>query len=1107
MRNVLIKDTLKEIIKSRKRFLSIFLIILLGAGFFAGIKAISPDMKKAADNYFDESNFMDFRLLSTLGMTEDDIEEIKKIPGVNNVEPQVSIDAIIQIKDKESVVKLHTLPLDKIKNGEEYLNKVKLIDGRLPSTQDECVIDSGLTEYSGFNIGDTLQVEVPDQNIKDSLKVESFKIVGVVTSPLYISLDRGTSSLGSGKIIAYVYVPDIAVSTDVYTEIYVSIEGSKVYETFSNGYKEFIDTYKVSLEELGKIRKDIRYDEIVTKGKEELDKAKEELDKQRSEAQKKISDSREKIKKAEIDLNNAERELVKSEKEANEKFSQAEELLNNGKLEFNEKEKEFNEQKNKYEPIINSATTAIQGLEYSLSTLETLISKNEEVIIQKQELISSNKIEIENLRESLGNISEDEKVEVLANIVKLENENNELSNQINLRKKENEYMRAGKESLNEKIPVLKATLDENIQKLNDANTAINNARNELTNKEIELNNSKQEAYAKINSGKYSIQTARNEIEKNKELLDSEEKNADIKLQEAEENIRLARQKLEEVKEPKWYVLDRNMNAGYYSYNQDSDRIAAIARVFPVMFFIVAALVSLTSMTRMVEEQRGQIGILKALGYSKYKIALKYIIYSLLATFLGAVIGISIGFVLLPTIVFNVYGMLYNMPPTVTEFNVKYAILAILLSILCTTIATIFACIKELKETPSTLMRPKAPKMGKRILLEKIPFIWNKLNFTMKVTARNIFRYKKRFLMTIIGIGGCTGLLLVGFGLKDSISSMLPLQFNNIFNYKLDISLKDNYTKEELSKINETINSIPEIKDYQFINEHAITFEKGGVQKEGQIVVVDDTEKFKKYINLQDRKSKTKITFNKDSVILTEKMANMLNVKVGDTINIKNSDEDTVEVIVTDITENYIYHYMYISSQKYEQIYNEKVNNNKVIANIQEDIDDTRKSGITATLLENKNLTNAAFTFDTFDMFDDAMKSLNSVVLILIVSAGLLAFVVLYNLSNINISERVRELATIKVLGFYDREVTSYVYRENIILTIIGSLLGLVIGYFLNDFIITTCEVDLVMFGRVIKVISYIFALIITFVFSTIVNIATHFTLKKIDMIESLKSVE
>lgn len=1107
MKNILLKDTIKEIKSTRKRFISILLIILLGAGFFAGIKAISPDMKKAADKYFDESNFMDFRLLSTLGMTEDDIKEIEKIDGIKNVEPAISIDALIKVDDKESVIKLHTLPMDKGNLSASYLNELELIDGRMPKKDNECVIDSKLLEYSNYKLGEKLEIIIPDEEMSEKMSVKEFVIVGEVKSPMYMSLDRGTSSLGSGKVLSFVYIPDTVVDTDVYTEIYVNVEGADKYLTFSKEYEEYIKSYADELEELGKIRKDIRYNEIVVEGKNKLDEAKKKLDESKTESDKKILEANQKIKEAQDNINLAQIRIQKEEEEANAKFKEAEEQLSAAKAELAVKEEEFDKQKEKYEPLIESASSVIQGLEYSLSILDNLIEKNEEAISQKTQQKEENEARIQELTNSLNDAPDSEKEIILEEIARLSSSNAELTTQIEFRKKENEYMRAGKESINEKLPVLKEELNTNKRKLEEANELLNSAKSELASKEEELNNSKIQAYAMIDNAKRELQIGRNNLEANKKLLEEETKNAEAKINEAEEKIKEARDKLDEVKEPKWYVLDRNKNAGYFSYSQDSDRIAAIAQVFPVMFFVVAALVSLTSMTRMVEEQRGQIGLLKALGYSKYKIAQKYVLYSLLASVIGSIIGILIGFKLLPTIVFNVYGMLYNMPPTFTEFNLKYAILAIIVSVFCTTFATILACIKELREVPAALMRPRAPKKGKRILLEKIPFIWNKFNFTAKVTARNIFRYKKRFLMTIIGIGGCTGLLLVGFGLKDSITSMIPMQFEDIFNYKLDISLKDGYTEEEFEKLENTLKNINEIKEYAGINEHAITFEKDDIQKEGQMVVVENVDNFSKYINLQDRSSKEKINFENDSVIITEKVAKMLNVKVGDSIKIKNSDEEMIELEITDITENYIYHYIYISEEKYEEIYKEKANINKLIVNVSDDIEKSRKSEITTTLLENKILTNATFTSDTFDLFDDAMESLNSIVLILIVSAGMLAFVVLYNLSNINISERVRELATIKVLGFYDREVTSYVYRENVVLTIIGAILGIGIGYFLNDFIITTCEVDLVMFARVIKPLSYILAIAITLIFSVIVNIATHFALKKIDMIESLKSVE
>ena len=514
------------------------------------------------------------------------------------------------------------------------------------------------------------------------------------------------------------------------------------------------------------------------------------------------------------------------------------------------------------------------------------------------------------------------------------------------------------------------------------------------------------------------------------------------------------------------------------------------------------------MTRMVEEQRVQIGTLKGLGYSKFQIASKYIIYALIATILGSLIGMAIGFYLLPSIIFDMYCMMYTLPPIVLEFNTEYATLGLLAAMVCTVGATIYSCARTLASTPASLMRPKAPKPGKRVFLEKIPFIWSKLNFTQKVTLRNIFRYKKRFLMTIIGIAGCTSLIIAGFGLRDAIGSMIPSQYGEIFKYNLEISLKEGLTTKQTQEAYETISAKENIANSMLINIQSVSIDKNDNNQSIQLVVPQDVEKLKDFITLRDRKHQDE-TYQLDNsgVIITEKLATLLDIKQGDTIILELEEDNKVEVKVTAITENYLFHYIYMSPELYKQLYEEEIKSNTILAIIPE-LTLEREDELGKEILgEEDYISGVTFTSVTTDMFEDVMNNMSLVVFILIVAAGMLAFLVLYSLSNTNISERIRELATIKVLGFYHKEVYNYVGKETIILTIIGILLGLGGGYFLTTYIIKTCELDMLMFNPQIRFMSYIYGILITAIFTIIVSIGTYFALKKIDMIESLKSVE
>lgn len=565
----------------------------------------------------------------------------------------------------------------------------------------------------------------------------------------------------------------------------------------------------------------------------------------------------------------------------------------------------------------------------------------------------------------------------------------------------------------------------------------------------------------------------------------------------EKEIRKEKKKIrQELKNEKlegqtWYVLDINSNTGFYQYKQDTERIDNVAKVFPLVFFIVAVLICLTTMTRMVEEERSQIGTLKSLGYKDSAIMFKYVLYASLATIIGGMIGVLIGYRLLPDICFDMYKNMYRIGDIKLSYYSSLTFQGMMIALLCTLGATIYTCRKTLKESPANLLRPVAPAPGKRVLLEKIPCIWNHLSFSYKVTVRNVFRYKKRFLMTIIGIAGCTGLILAGFGLKDCIVKMVPHQYEGIFNYQVKITLDENQTKDTINKIKEN----KKVKDLLQIQEESITLDNKDTNQSITLIVPKDN--IDGFIKLQDRKSKEKYQL-KDGVIVTEKLANLLDLEEGDTLKFTGTDTYTEKV--SNITENYLFHYIYLPKEKYKGTYNTVLLKTKNMTEKQE-------KNFANELKEIPGVSNITFTSSTRHVFDDTMDSFAYVSLILIISAGALAFVVLYNLSSINISERRRELATIKVLGFYDKEVYQYINRENTILTVIGILLGLGVGNVLTMYIIKTCELDMLMFDPTIAPLSYLYAILITAAFAILVNIILYFSLKKIDMIESLKSVE
>ena len=1066
------KDNIKEIKNSFKRFVSILVIVLLGVGFFAGIKATSPDMQETLNKYYEDNNVFDVEVISTLGLTNSDIEEIRKIDGVEEVEGAYSTDAIVSIGENEYVAKLHTLP--------ENINKIDIVQGRLPQSENECVVEERFIEGTGKNIGDTIEFNIEDNEEGENvLNINKMIIVGTIKSPLYISNERGSSQLGAGKINYYVYLPKEVINSDIYTELYICINSENL-SSFSNKYDDKIEVLKNNIEEIADVRKEARYNELKDEANAEVDKAQKELDDKKAEAQQQIDEAQAEIDNAKNELEDArnkisdsESELKTSRQKANNEFASAENKIAEAKSEIESKEKALENAKAELSNKTSEAEAGIASIEEGISQIDENIVMLEQ---QKEQL------------EAMGQ----DTTQIQNAIQEANNKKIELQNQ--------------KTSIQNQLDDAKAQIESGEKQLNDAKQQLEEQENTLNSEKNSTYRQLANAQSEIDKAKQELVDGENEIKEGESELETKKQEAQQEIDEAQAKIDDARDKVNEIKKPDWYILDRDSNTGYVSYSQDTERIANIGKVFPVVFFVVAALISLTSMTRMVEEQRTQIGTLKALGYNKLQIASKYILYALSATVIGSILGMFVGFYTIPVVIFNMYRMMYDVPEFIQEFNSVYAIGGLVIALLCTVGATIYSCTRELRSTPSVLMRPKAPKVGKKVLLERINFIWSRLKFTQKVTVRNIFRYKKRFLMTIIGIAGCTALIVAGFGLRGSVGRLIPLQYGEIFKYDLSISFNDDTSREDIDESFKNIENLEEIEKAIKINLQYIDILDKNNKNDIQLIIPENVNEFNNYVMLQNEKTKDNYILNDEGVIITQKLSELLDINIGDTIKIENSNDVVADVKVVGITRNYLMHYMYMSPEFYNKIYGENVKYNTIYT-IDKSLSREQEDILGKKILENSNVSNISFISVTKGLFDDVMKNMIFVVFILIISAGLLAFVVLYNLSNVNISERIRELATIKVLGFYNKEVYKYVGRETTILTIIGIVVGLVAGYFLNSFIIKTCELDILMFDPTIEFTSYLYSVLLTVIFTIIVNITTYFALKKINMVESLKSIE
>ena len=1191
------KDFYMEIRKSMGRFLSIFFIVAIGCAFFAGIRSSEPDMRYSGDAYFDRKNLMDLQVISTMGLTDEDVEAIEKLDGIEKAEAGYSVDALCTEGDNQIV--MHVMSLL------PSMNQVQVENGRLPEKSDECVVDADFLSKSTLKIGDRVTLSSgTDKPVTDSLKEDTFTIVGSVSSPCYIGFQRGSTTIGSGNISAFLCVPEESFCMEVYTEIYAQVKGAEKLTAFTDQYDQRIDSVMKEVEAIKEEREKARYNEIVAEASEkladaekEITDAEAELEQGKAEAQEKLTAAREKLENAQKELEQAKKELASSQAKiasSKEELEQAQKELNESSGKIAAGEKELNEKSialatlKEQKDTLQGQLAALEQQKEELSGQKTTLEAQKRTLQEGQKnLLDTQAV----LQQQISRLKA-EKEDLNAEGIRLSEEKETLQKEYEELK--SQYEASGDTEILKQVEAKKAQLDEvnakiaeNSAKIEQNKTLLETVESQmdpLEEKLVQMKNgleqtetalekisaglseieagqeqmqtglTQMESY--ISSGEFQLQAAREQLESGKnqilsgqrqiedarkriadgeeqiqagikqiqdgetgladgwieyqdgerqanaEIADGEAQIADAKVQLAD-----AKKEIEQIEKPTWYIYDRSHLPEYSGYGDNADRMKAIGEVFPLIFFLVAALISLTTMTRMVEEERTLIGTLKALGYSKKSIAAKYLGYAVLATLTGAIFGVMIGEKILPYIIITAYKIMYrHLPDVEIPYNLYYGVLACVAALLCTVAATIFSCMKELKEQAAELMRPPAPKQGKRVFLEYIPFLWKRLNFTWKSTVRNLMRYKKRFFMTIFGIGGCMGLMLVGFGLKDSISSIVPLQYEDIQLYDGNVILQSDVTMQEKQEVYEALEKNSQVVATAEDLLQKITIEHDGVSKEVYLNVPENVEKFSDFVVLQDRTTKEKYQLTDKGAVLTEKMAKELGVSAGDTVTIKEENEKERTVKISQICENYMSHYLYMTPAVYKAAYGKEPEYNSIYYRTEGRTTKEAES-VGEAALKLDGALSVSYTTELRQQVDDMLQSLDIVIVVLIISAGMLAFVVLYNLNNINITERKRELATLKVLGFYDKEVTEYVYRENILLTLIGSVFGMLLGKILHRFIIVTVEIDSVMFGRNINTISFVYAFLLTVVFSLFVNWVMYFKLKKINMVESLKSVE
>ncbi len=1055
MKRAYLKDIVREIKKTRKRYISIIAIVILGVAFYVGINTASPDMLNTFNEYMNDFNLYDLNLVSTVGFEEEDIETIKNIDKITSVEATKSTYVVVENENKEKVINVISAPKEVT---DQTINRIEIVEGTYPTDENQIVLDSNLS--SEYNIGDTIEfINAEAGELEDVFNIVEYTVVGFADSPMFVSTSRGTTNLVDGTVSGFAIVLEDAFSLEEYTNIYVRIDTENKNRT-SEEYIEEIEAIQEEIEEEIDILSNNKYESIKEDAEKQIEEAKQEVQNAKDE----LTDAEEQIEEAKVELQNAEDELES--------------------------------QKNSFYSQIQEYESQIKEAEATLAATKTTLDEKQEEINSSLEQLDEAEQELNDaessILEGIGITDLEEYLEYLESIQASQEIIASIESIIN-----------GKEEIEEQKQLLyeyQSQLDEGYQEYNDG-------IQELNSQKQELENSKKTAQASFEEAENEINSGWQEIEENEEKLEEEKETALLEIEDAEKEIAESEEELEDL-EVEIYVLNLETNEGYSSYKSDCESIATIGKVFPIIFFLVAALVSLTAMTRMVEENRGNIGTYKSLGYGRAKISLKYLLYSTTATLIGILLGTVIGSYTLPWVIAEAYSILYStMPTVIMNIDISYALIAGIAAFASTTIATIFACYRVLRATPAILMRPKSPKEGKKIFLERIPFIWKHLTFIQKITARNVFRYKKRLFMTVIGIAGCTALIFTGFGLRDSIASIVSKQYGEIRNYDFEITLKDSLDPEQIEDLNNYIDNNGYSVEYTYLRQQTNDVIANDNEQNVYIVGIDDEEELKDFVSMRARDTQENVEVSDEGVVITEKLSKLLNVNIGDELSIVVDDNKTKNVTVTGVIENYIYHYIYMSKSVYEDVFEEEMLDNYIYIKANEDLDDESEEEISKYLLENEEISQVVKISSISKTFSDMIGSLDIVVIVLIVCAGLLAFVVLYNLNSINIEERKRELATIKLLGFYNNELSSYVFRENIILTLIGAIIGLVLGVYLLFFIISTAEMDIVMFGRDTSVLSYIFAFLMTIIFAILINLIMNKELKKIDMIESLKSVE
>ncbi len=1100
MASAFTKDVVRSISHSWGRFLAIAVMAALGCGFYAGLRMTGPDMRLAGDEYYDGTSLCDLRVVSTMGLTDDEVDLIRATDGVSGVMPAREMDVIADIDGQQYTTRVHSLAVEAVQasscddgvnvasDDPDYLNRLILEEGSWPAGADECLLSIDTVWLTDVAVGDTVRMVEGTQDLNDTFSVKEYRVAGFVRSSYYTcSTSPGTTTLGSGQLAAFMYVPDEAFSEDFpVTEAFVSVEGAAGETWPSHAYQGRVDEVASRLEAISGDIATSRLDGLREDAQSELDEKKAELADQKESAEREMSEAQDTLDDAKSQLDSAASQLSSAASQlasSRAQIASGEQELSDGEAQYSSGVETLAQKRDEAEGAIAQAQAK---LDEAQETYDAAMSQRSQLELQLEQARAT----------SLADVA----ARLEAAIAQIDEQTAGVP----------ERLSAGRAQLDEQRTQAQAQLDAAQAELDSARARLDAASQQLASGKSQLASGQ----AQYESSKAQYESGKTQQQEGQQQLDEKRAEASEKFADAQQQIDEAQADIDAIADEDIdvYVLDRTKNAGAESFRSDAGRIDQIAQVFPLLFFLVAALVSLTTMTRMVEEERVLIGTYKALGYSAERITSKYVVYAVVASGVGAVVGIASLSQFLPWFIVSAYSIMYAVPCCPTPIDPALAVLSAGLGVGITVLATGFAMAATLRERPAALMLPRAPKAGKRILLERIRPLWRRMSFSWKVTARNLFRYKRRFFMAVVGIAGCTALLLTGLGLQNAINDIIDKQYGDLYRFNTIVRLDDEATVQEKSAVEDRTGKDSQGESmWVRVENKIVRSQDGTAEHRVDVTVPSDPDNFGNFNVMRERVSGASLALDDTGVLVSEKLARQLSLSVGDTVDI--FDEDAVgnvtgqarSVRVSGIMENYVGQAIIMTPTLYKQVMGEEAVFSTLYANLSDNAE--VRDAFSQDVRAMDGVKTCTFNDETIGNYRTMLKSVDSVVVVLVVAAALLAFVVLYNLTNINITERLREIATLKVLGFTQHEVNAYIYRETLLLAVIGAAIGLALGVVMEGYVITTAEVDQVMFGRDIHAPSFAIAFLLTMLFSVVVTLAMRGKLRRIDMVESLKSNE